>query len=168
MPPVSAAQHRPRPCGPSRLAPLLGLLLAPGFTGCDSLHGPSIDVTAPRIVGRAVDADSGAPVAGARVGRRLSGWRYPTGGFPRGAEEFLILQDEVRTGRDGRFQLPPKQVALLFSIGDPGLQLGLEIRHSRHVGWKTNYTVGALSQDPAEPRIDAGDIPLRRRNGVTP
>jgi hypothetical protein len=80
----------------------------------------------------------------------------------------MLLQDEVRTDRDGRFRLPPKRVALLFSIGDPGLQLGLEIRHSRHAGWKTNYTIGSLSADPAEPRIEAGDIPLRGRDGAKP
>ena len=139
---------------------LLGFAAA---TGCDTVHGPSLDVVAPRVRGRVVDAVSGEPVAGVRAGRRLTGWRQPTGGYRRGAEEFLLLQDEDRTGKDGLFELPPKRVALLFSLRDPGLQMGLELRHGRYLPWNTNFPVRALSEDPSEPRIEAGDIPLTPR-----
>jgi hypothetical protein len=132
-------------------------------TGCGSLHGPSLDVTAPRLVGRAVDARTGQPVTHARVGRRLSGWRSATGGFPRGAEELLLLQDEVRTGGDGRFVLAGRSVALLFSLGDPGLDLDLSIRHGAYRAWRTNYPISALANDPTEARIDAGEIRLDPR-----
>jgi hypothetical protein len=132
-------------------------------SGCGSLHGPSLDVTAPRIVGRAVDAQTGQPVAHARVGRRLSGWRGATGGFPRGAEELLLLQDEVRTGKDGRFTLAGRRVALLFSLRDPGLDLDLSIRHGAYQAWHTNYPISALANDPTEARIDAGDLRLDPR-----
>jgi hypothetical protein len=40
-------------------------------TGCGSLHGPSLDVTAPRLVGRAVDARTAQPVG-------PTAWKIPT------------------------------------------------------------------------------------------
>lgn len=158
VPDQDAAPRAPRL--QRRLSLAVTLLAAAATAGCDTVHGPSLDVIAPRVRGRAVDGTTGDPVAGVRAGRRLSGWRQPTGGYRRGAEEFLLLQDEVRTGKDGRFELPPKRVALLFSLRDPGLQMGLELRHGRHLPWQTNFPVRALSEDPSEPRIDAGDIPL--------
>jgi hypothetical protein len=145
----------------SRGAYAATLLLA--ATGCGGVHGPSLEVSAPRVEGRAVDSLAGTPVARARVARSLAAWRLPTGGFPRGAEEFLVLQDEVRTGPDGRFALSGRRVALLFSIGDPGLNLGLAVRHGRYRPWQTNYPMSSLALDPREPRIDAGDIPLTPR-----
>ena len=142
-------------------------LLGWGFlTGCASLRGPSLEVTAPMISGRVVRADTGEPIAGARVDRRIVSLRQPTGGFRKGAETMMLLQDEERTTSDGRFSLPTRKVALLFSIGERPLDLGLVIRRTGFLPWQTNYTLKALVKDPNEVRISAGDIRLALRGSI--
>lgn len=136
------------------------LLLA---CGCAPLGGPSLTYTAPRVVGRVVDADTGKPVPHAMVGRTLWTHRHPTGGFLKAAEEQVLRQDYASTDADGRFTLPEQQVALLFSLGETRPNLRLAVSHSRHIPWTTNYPVSALGQDPRRPSLDAGDIQVRNR-----
>ncbi|MSU32976.1 MAG: hypothetical protein EXS25_10045 [Pedosphaera sp.] len=123
-------------------------------------------MTAPRISGRVVHADTGEPIAGARVDRRVVFLRQPTGGFRKGAEAMMLLQDEERTASDGRFSLPTRKAALLFSIGEKPLNLGLVIRRTGFLTWQTNYTLKALVNDPNEVRISAGDIRLAPHGSI--
>lgn len=140
------------------------VLLALASVGCGSLHGPSVDFTAPEVVGRAVDATTGAPVRNARVGRILYSPRRPGGEYRKGGEELLYLQSFASTDADGRFRLASQKAALLFRFGDFSLNLRLAIQGSRHQSWLTNYPVSVLgTNDVAPPRIDAGEIRLDPR-----
>ncbi len=135
------------------------LLLA----GCESFNGPSLDYTAPRVTGRVVDDGSGHPVAYAQVGRKLWAWRKGTGEFLKGGEEMVLRQDYARTGPDGSFVLPSKQVALLFSWGEVPLNLQLTVQHGGHVAWQTNFPTLALSTNSPTLELEAGEIRLKPR-----
>ena len=140
-------------------AALLGLAVA----GCDTFRGPGIDYTAPRITGRVIDAEGGAPVRNARVGRQIWRWRGGTGEFLKGAEEMVLSHDFVRTGRDGAFDLPPRQVALLFAWGETPLNTRLTIQHGGFIRWQTNYPLSALSTNTDRLELPAGDVAIRRK-----
>jgi hypothetical protein len=148
-----------------RLLPAAALL-ALTWAGCESFHGPGIDYTAPRVTGRVVDADSGAPVRNARVGRQLWKWRGPTGEFLKGGEEQVLAVDFERTGRDGAFTLPAKQVALLFGWGEVPLNLRLNVQHGTYLTWQTNFPIAALSTNSERLELPAGDIQLHRKRSV--
>ena len=147
-------------CIPAALAvAAVGLLC-----GCDTFRGPGIDYTAPRVTGRVVDDSNGAPVKYARVGRQVWKWRGSTGEFLKGGEELMLSQDFQRTGRDGSFQLPAKQVALLFGWGEVPLNLRLTVQHGAFVPWQTNYPIAALSTNSEHLELNAGDIRVKPRS----
>ncbi len=149
---------------PMRIGQLVGIAVLAGIaTGCASFNGPSVDLAAPRVTGRVVDDASGGPVRWARVGRKIWTWRKGTGEFLRGGEELLRMQDDARTDAEGRFTLPSKRFALLFSFGEVGLDLGLSVRHGSFHPWQTNYPATALSTNSTALSIDAGDVRLHRR-----
>lgn len=133
--------------------------------GCGSFQGPGIEFSAPRVEGRVLAAESGAPLRGVRVGRELHPDRHPLGGFWKGTEQLRLLQAETRTAKDGSFVLPAERVAYLFTLGDVGFNLRLVIQAANYQGWQTNYPLKALSTNagPDEPLLDAGEIRLRRR-----
>lgn len=128
--------------------------------GCGTLSGPSLDFVAPAISGRIVDSDTGRPVRNAMVGRKLWTWRQSTGGFLKAGEEMVLREDYVRTGTDGAFELPAKRMALLFSIGDAGLNTALSVQHGAYLAWRTNFPMSALSSNAPAPTIGHGDILL--------
>ncbi len=147
-------------CIPAALAvAAVGLLC-----GCDTFRGPGIDYTAPRVTGRVVDDSTGAPVKYARVGRQVWKWRGSTGEFLKGGEELMLSQDFQRTGRDGSFQLPAKQVALLFGWGEVPLNLRLTVQHGAFVPWQTNYPIAALSTNSEHLELNAGNIRVKPRS----
>ncbi len=147
-------------CIPAALAiAAVGLLC-----GCDTFRGPGIDYTAPRVTGRVVDDSTGAPVKYARVGRQVWKWRGSTGEFLKGGEELMLSQDFQRTGRDGSFQLPATQVALLFGWGEVPLNLRLTVQHGAFVPWQTNYPIAALSTNSEHLELNAGDIRVKPRS----
>ncbi len=149
---------------PMRIGQLACIAVLAGIaTGCASFNGPSVDLAAPRVTGRVVDDASGSPVRWARVGRKVWTWRKGTGEFLRGGEELLQMQDHARTDGEGRFTLPSKRFALLFSFGEVGLDLGLSVQHGSFHPWRTNYPAAALSTNSPELSIDAGDVRLHRR-----
>ena len=149
---------------PMRIGQLAWIAALAGIaTGCASFNGPSVDLAAPRVTGRVVDDASGSPVRWARVGRKIWTWRKGTGEFLRGGEELLQMQDHARTDAEGRFTLPSKRFALLFSFGEVGLDLGLSVQHGSFRPWQTNYPTTALSTNSPVLSIDAGDVRLRRR-----
>ena len=131
--------------------------------GCGSVGGPSLDFTAPRVSGQVLDAETGRPVARARVGRTLWTHRRATGGFLKAAEEQALRQDFASTDASGRFVLPEQRVALLFSLGETRPNLRLAVSHSRHLPWTTNYPMSALGNDPKRPSLDAGSVLLEQR-----
>jgi hypothetical protein len=147
-------------CIPAALAVAAVALLC----GCDTFRGPGIDYTAPRVTGRVVDDSNGAPVKYARVGRQVWKWRGSTGEFLKGGEELMLSQDFQRTGRDGSFQLPAKQVALLFGWGEVPLNLRLTVQHGAFVPWQTNYPIAALSTNSEHLELNAGDIRVKPRS----
>ncbi len=134
------------------------------LAGCESFNGPSLDYTAPRVTGRVVDDASGQPVTYAQVGRRLWTWRKGTGEFLKGGEEMVLRQDYVRTGADGSFVLPSKQVALLFSWGEVPLNLQLTVQHGGYVAWRTNFPTPALDTNSSTLELNAGEIRLKTAN----
>ncbi len=134
--------------------------------GCDSFRGPGIDYTAPRVTGRVIDADTGAPVRNARVGRQVWKWRGSTGEFLKGGEEQVLAADFERTARDGTFTLPPKQVALLFGWGEVPLNLRLTVQHGTYLAWQTNFPTTALSTNSERLELPAGNVVLRRKVGA--
>jgi hypothetical protein len=149
----------------TKLSWMSGLLLVLAGSGCESIRGPGIEFTAPRVSGRVVAAASGEPLAGVRAGRELFGWKAPLGGLRKGAEELQLLQRETRTAADGGFVLPSERVALLFGFGDGGFDLRLAVQGSGFRPWQTNYPFRALRTNggPTEPRLEAGEIRLERR-----
>lgn len=142
----------------------LAVVAAGLLCGCDTFRGPGIDYTAPRVTGRVVDDSTGAPVKYARVGRQVWKWRGSTGEFLKGGEELMLSQDFQRTGRDGSFQLPAKQVALLFGWGEVPLNLRLTVQHGAFVPWQTNFPIAALSTNSEHLELDAGDIRVKPRS----
>ena len=115
------------------------------------------------MTGNVVDDSSGRPVRYALVGRKLCSWRQSTGGFLKGAEELMLMQDYVRTDAVGGFQLPKKRVALLFSFGDIGLNLRLAVQRSGYSSWQTNFPYNALATNSPAPELHAGEVRLRPR-----
>ena len=150
-----------------RCLSLVAVAFALSGAGCDSFRGPGIDYTAPRVTGRVIDSDTGAPVRNARVGRQLWKWRGSTGEFLKGGEEQVLAADFERTARDGTFTLPPKQVALLFGWGEVPLNLRLTVQHGSYLAWQTNFPIAALSTNSEHLELPAGDVALRRK-GRTP
>jgi hypothetical protein len=135
------------------------------LAGCESFNGPSLDYTAPRVTGRVVAEASGQPVAYAQVGRRLWAWRKGTGEFLKGGEEMVLRQDYVRTGADGSFVLPSRQVALLFSWGEVPLNLQLTVQHGGYLAWQTNFPTLALDTNSAKLELNAGEVRLKTADG---
>jgi hypothetical protein len=139
-------------------------ILAAFAAGCGSIRGPGIEFTAPRITGRVVNEADGLPLAGASVGRELYPARGPTGELRKGVEDLRLLQTFARCGKDGAFELPSERVALLLRIGEVPLDLRLTVQKQGFVTWQTNYFYSSLTTNSVrEPRIDAGEIRLRRR-----
>jgi hypothetical protein len=149
---------------PSAIPALLGVALLAVFTaGCETFTGPGIHCTAPRMTGRVVDAASDAPVPWARVGREIRRWRGPMGDFPKGAEDQLARSTWVRTDRDGRFDLPPVEVALLLGFGNTMPNLRLVVDHAAFGRLDTNFVTTNLTFDAGPPTIDAGTLRLVRK-----
>ena len=138
----------------------LGVVAFVLLAGCESFNGPSLDYTAPRVTGLVVDDTSGQPVAYAQVGRKLWSWRKGTGEFLKGGEEMVLRQDYTRTGADGSFALPSKQVALLFSWGEIPLNLQLTVQRGGYLAWRTNFPPMALSTNSPTLELEAGEIRL--------
>lgn len=155
---MSSTRHPGTP--PAALA-LLGLACL--ASGCGTVSGPGIHCTAPRLTGRVVDQATDAPIAWARVAREPRRVRGPLGELPKGAEDQLARSTWVRTGRDGRFDLPATEVALLFGLGDGMPNLRLVVEHADYRRLDTNLNVSALRLDAGPPTVDTGTIRLERR-----
>lgn len=134
-------------------------------SGCGSIGGPGIDYTSPRVTGQAVDAGTGEPMKGVRVGRLLYTWKGPGGEFLKGGEELMLQQTYTRTDAEGRFDLPSRRAALLFRFGDYSMNMRLVLQKQGYVAWRTNFPMAALStnQPGPEPRIEPGLIQMQRR-----
>lgn len=135
------------------------------LVGCGSVGGPGIDYTSPRVMGSVVDAGTGEPVRGVRVGRTLYTWKGPGGEFLKGGEELLLQQTYTRTDAEGRFELPSRRAALLLRFGDYSMNMRLVLQRQGYVAWRTNFPMAALgtNQPGPEPRIETGAIRMQRR-----
>ena len=116
-------------------------------------------------LGSVVDAGTGEPVRGVRVGRTLYTWKGPGGEFLKGGEELLLQQTYTRTDADGRFELPSRRAALLLRFGDYSMNMRLVLQRQGYVAWRTNFPMAALgtNQPGPEPRIETGAIRMQRR-----
>ena len=147
----------------SVVATLAAAALACVTGGCESFTGPGIHCVAPRVTGRIVDDATDAPIAWARVAREPRVWRGPLGDLPKGAEEQMARSTWVRTGRDGRFELPATEVALLFGFGDTMPNLRLVIDHAAYRRLDTNFNSSDLKMEEGPPSIEAGTLRLERK-----
>jgi threonine dehydrogenase-like Zn-dependent dehydrogenase len=137
----------------------MGLMLL----GCSSLRGPHQAYLAPRVVGRVVDARTGAPVPNARVRhvQQTSPSAAEALSDQRGAQR-LLQTTGVQTDRQGWFNLPAqKGLFLLFGHGS-GWFGTIVVEHPAYQTLRTNVTVNpaASTQSRRGPAVDAGDLML--------
>ena len=138
---------------------LLALCLAAAvLTGCDSI--PFSPFIAPRVTGRVVAADTGAPLANVKVtsGKQATAYR---GGMPPKGGELLMAKAPVRTDRDGRFTMDTERVLTPFR-GSGLFSVQLQFERAGYERFRTNYPRLNLSTNTpnTEPLLDAGDIRL--------
>lgn len=137
--------------------------LAGLWMGCSSVRGPHQEYLAPRVVGRVLDARSGAPVFKARVRHVLEAGAQVREAVPeqRGAQR-LLQSAEVQTDRQGWFSLPGhKGFFLLFQRGG-GYFGSIVVEHPAYHTLRTNVTANPAAnvQTRRGPAADAGDLRL--------
>ncbi|HTI69477.1 MAG TPA: hypothetical protein VMF06_05905 [Candidatus Limnocylindria bacterium] len=145
-----------------KLRLILCVSLAAAMAGCDTLHGPGVEYTAPKVSGQLIDDKTGEAVVNARVGRRSELLRPPVGVWRKGGEDLVQQHEFVRTDAQGQFELPSERAILLFRFGDTPLNLDLATQHRKYgraetnlpySGLRTNVTSGELEVAPVEWRI---------------
>ena len=102
---------------------------------------PFSPLVSPRVTGRVLAADTGAPLAGVKVtsGKHAEGFR---GGMPPKGGELLMAKAPVRTGHDGRFTLQTERVLTPFrGAGLFSVQLAFE-----RAGQNPQVAVGLVFQ----------------------
>ncbi len=75
----------------------------------------------------------------------------------------VLSHDYVRTSKDGTFDLPPRQVALLFAWGETPLNTRLTVQHGNFIRWQTNFPIGSLSTNTERLELPAGNVTIRRK-----
>ena len=138
--------------------PAFLVLCGAAVAGCKtSSWGPYI---APCVQGRVMDADTGRPVAGAKVSRT----RPPQGGSQslKGGE-LLMLKPDIQTDDNGGFSMGSERVLTLFRFGGWD-SVRLFVQRPGYVTLQTNYSGASLevtNTASGEPLVETGDILLR-------
>ena len=126
--------------------------------GCKAM--PFSPLVSPRVTGRVLAADTGAPLAGVKVmsGQHAEGFK---GVLPPKGGELLTVKAPVRTGPDGRFTLDTERVLTPFR-GAGWFSLQLSFERAGYERFRTNYPSASLSTNSpkGEPLLDAGNILL--------
>src|SRR5262245_39688243 len=131
--------------------------------GCKSSSwGPYV---APCVRGRVLDADTGRPVAGARVSRT----RPPERGsqFLKGGE-LLMLKPDIQTDVNGGFNMGSERVLTLFRFGGWD-SVRLFVQRPGYATLQTNFSGASLQVTNTasdEPLVETGDIliqPARKK-----
>jgi hypothetical protein len=138
---------------------LLALCFAAmALAGCKSM--PFSPFISPRVAGRVLAADTGAPLADVKVTSGKQSTAYRDGMPPKGGE-LLMAKAPARTDRDGRFALETERVLTPFR-GASLLSMQLLFERSGYERFRTNYARLNLSTNApkGEPLLDAGDILL--------
>jgi hypothetical protein len=138
---------------------LLALCLAAlALAGCQAM--PFSRLLSPRVTGRVLAADTGAPLAGVTVtgGKHAEGFK---GVVPPKGAELLTAKAPVRTGPDGRFALETERVLTPFR-GAGWFSVQLAFERAGYERFRTNYPSISLSTNSpnGEPLLDAGNILL--------
>jgi len=132
---------------------LSGLAVA----GCKSgSWGPYV---APCVQGRVLDAETGRPLAGAKVSRT----RPERGGHSLKGGELLMRKPDIQTDANGCFGLASERVATLFRFGGWD-SVRLFVQRPGYVTLQTNYSGGSLHVTNTlsdEPLVKTGDILLQ-------
>jgi len=138
----------------NRLVVLCVAVLA--LAGCQS--NPLSQVTAPRVMGRVVAADTGQPLADVKVisGERpedFNGTEPPKGG------ERMMARAAVRTDPEGRFVLDTERVLTPFR-GSGWFSVQLCFERAGYERFLTNYSYLNLGTNSlnGESVLDAGKI----------
>lgn len=128
------------------------------LTGCGSVGFSHYST--PQIAGRVLAADTGQPLAGAKVIRLQPGQSADQGRPVNGAQ--LLLQDRPETtGADGRFVLRGREyVSLLKPSGRWSARLAFQAAH--YTMLETNFTKTNIASHPPSgtPMVQVGDILL--------
>ena len=124
------------------------------FSGCDTVHGPGVEYTAPHVTGQLIDEKTGKPVANARVGRRSELLHPPAGVWPKGGQDLLGQHEFVRTDASGHFELPSERALLLFHFGDSPLNLDLATQHRKYGLIETNLPYATLATNRSSGELE--------------
>lgn len=138
--------------------------------GCSSVRGPHQEYLAPRVVGRVLDARTGAPVPNARVRHLPSSSAALPEAMPeaRGASR-LIETAGVRTDRQGWFDLPAhKGLFLLFHHGSGSFGT-IIVEHPAYHTLRTNVTANPAASVRTDrgPAADVGNLMLQPKAPTT-
>lgn len=145
--------------------------LAGALLGCSSLRGPHQEFLAPRVVGRVLDARTGAPVPNARVRHLAETGASAYEALPdqRGAQR-LVESTGVRTDRQGWFNLPAHKGLFLLLHHGSGSFGSIIVEHPAYHTLRTNVTAhpAASVQTERGPAADAGDLLLQPKSRPAP
>jgi hypothetical protein len=138
------------------------LLFAVTLAGCQS--GKLSHYISPRVTGRVLAADTGRPLAGARV-RRVVPMATAGEDTPAKGAQLLIQPSGVRTAADGRFVLDGERDIALFRH-PAWWSVTLSFTADGYRIFQTNYTSVNLSghSPEGEPLVNAGDILLNPKS----
>src|SRR5262245_12856922 len=149
---------------PARMFKVTGpLLCCMVVVGCKSSSwGPYV---APCVRGRVLDADTGRPVAGARVSRTRP--PEPSGQSLKGAE-LLMRKPDIQTDENGGFRMGSERVLTLFRFGGWD-SVRLFVQRPGYITLQTNFSGASLQVTNTasdEPLVETGDIliqPARKK-----
>lgn len=134
------------------------------LASCGSVRGPHQQYTAPAVSGRVLDAASGEPIAGARVGRIHSREQDSTV-FPKTGGQQLTIGQPERTGADGSFYLPAQRSAYLLFGPSGSLTVTLQAEKSGYLNLTTNLDLVHIKpvKTSKGPEVRAGELHMRRK-----
>ena len=139
---------------------LLALCLAAlSLAGCKGM--PLSPFVAPRVTGRVLSADTGAPLSDVKV-TNLGHVGESSRTLPPKGSELLVSDYPVRTDRDGRFALEAVRALTPFR-GARWFSVRLCFERVGYQRLQASYSSANLSTNSpkSEPLLDAGDILLQ-------
>jgi len=134
------------------------LLCGAAVAGCKTgSWGPYV---APCVQGRVLDAETGRPLAGAKVSRTRPRER---GGQSLKGGELLMRKPDIQTDASGCFSMGSERVLTIFRFGGWD-SVRLFVQRTGYVALQTNYSGASLQVTNTasdEPLVETGDILLQ-------